>query len=322
MNRFKNILYVFQPSATQNTAIARAVALAQNNQADLTIMEVIPWTPAGIGLPPGGPISADLQAEMVNQRRDALASLVAPYIQQLDIRLEILTGPVFLEVIRAVLRERYDLVIRSAEDPNWISRLFGSEDMHLLRKCPCPVWLMKPAEKSNYDSILAAVDFDPSHPETISKGINAEILALSGSLALSDFAELHVIHTWDAPAEGLVRTWANDPQTDSTHYIETERRRHQESMERLRNHLRDQIGQEAFDYLAPNFHVSRGSAQILIPEAARQLNADLMVMGTIARTGIPGFIIGNTAEAILDQLKCSVLAIKPPGFKSPVRLEA
>lgn len=46
--------------------------------------------------------------------------------------------------------------------------------------------------------------------------------------------------------------------------------------------------------------------------------ADLVVMGTVARTGVAGLIIGNTAEAILEQVNCSVLAIKPAGFKSPV----
>jgi nucleotide-binding universal stress UspA family protein len=54
---------------------------------------------------------------------------------------------------------------------------------------------------------------------------------------------------------------------------------------------------------------------------SRQLEADLIVMGTVARTGIPGFIMGNTAEAILNQIDCSVLAIKPPGFVTPVTLE-
>jgi nucleotide-binding universal stress UspA family protein len=43
-------------------------------------------------------------------------------------------------------------------------------------------------------------------------------------------------------------------------------------------------------------------------------------MGTVARSGIPGLIMGNTAEAILTELECSVLAIKPPGFVTPVTL--
>jgi len=41
-------------------------------------------------------------------------------------------------------------------------------------------------------------------------------------------------------------------------------------------------------------------------------------MGTVGRTGIQGFFIGNTAEEILNQVECSVLAVKPPGFQTPV----
>ena len=62
----------------------------------------------------------------------------------------------------------------------------------------------------------------------------------------------------------------------------------------------------------------KGRARKEIPALAKSLQADLVVMGTVARTGIPGFFSGNTAESILGQIKCSVLAIKPPGFKTPV----
>ena len=41
-------------------------------------------------------------------------------------------------------------------------------------------------------------------------------------------------------------------------------------------------------------------------------------MGTVARTGIPGLLIGNTAESVLSQVGCSVIAVKPDGFVSPV----
>ena len=44
-------------------------------------------------------------------------------------------------------------------------------------------------------------------------------------------------------------------------------------------------------------------------------------MGTVARTGIPGLLIGNTAETILQRVDCSVLAVKPDGFVSPVGLD-
>jgi nucleotide-binding universal stress UspA family protein len=41
-------------------------------------------------------------------------------------------------------------------------------------------------------------------------------------------------------------------------------------------------------------------------------------MGTVGRTGLPGFFIGNTAEEVLQTATTSVLAVKPAGFESPV----
>ena len=79
---------------------------------------------------------------------------------------------------------------------------------------------------------------------------------------------------------------------------------------------------DAVDYINPQLHLLEGDAKHVVPTIARDLNVDLIVMGTVARTGIAGFFMGNTAESILTQLDCSVLTVKPPGFISPVTLEA
>lgn len=321
MKLFKNILYVAQEPISQGPAMARAVSLAENNQADLTIIDVVPVVTAGIGMPPGGPISTELQSAMVGKRRTELESLIAPYQQRRDIQIEVLVGQMFLEVIRAVLRNEHDLLIKPAENPDFIERLFGSNDMHLLRKCPCPVWLTRPDEKSNYGCILAAVDFNLDNTSnTAEQSLNQQILDLASSLALSDFASLHLVHVWDAPAEMTVRSWADNPNEASMTYVEGERSRHERAFNRLRDQLRNEIGKEAYDHLSPQFHLRRGAASTVIPEMAKQLQADLVVMGTVARTGISGLFIGNTAETILEQLQCSVLAVKPLGFVSPIKL--
>ncbi len=41
-------------------------------------------------------------------------------------------------------------------------------------------------------------------------------------------------------------------------------------------------------------------------------------MGTVGRTGIPGLIIGNTADEVLQTTKASIHAVKPEQFVSPV----
>ena len=81
------------------------------------------------------------------------------------------------------------------------------------------------------------------------------------------------------------------------------------------------FGEEASRYLKPEFHLVQGPAQDVVPNCAKDLGAELIVMGTVGRTGIPGFFIGNTAEKILTRIDCSVLAVKPAGFVSPVTVD-
>ncbi len=59
----------------------------------------------------------------------------------------------------------------------------------------------------------------------------------------------------------------------------------------------------------------------MIPELAYKEKVDLIIMGTVCRTGIAGFFIGNTAEKVLQQVHCSVLTVKPDGFATPVILD-
>ena len=55
-----------------------------------------------------------------------------------------------------------------------------------------------------------------------------------------------------------------------------------------------------------------------ISSVAQGIGADLLVMGTVCRTGFTGFMIGNTAERVLTEVGCSVLTLKPSGFRSPI----
>ena len=90
--------------------------------------------------------------------RSGLDALVDPYRTRIDIQTKVLKGTPFLEIIREVLRNGRNLVIKVPEAQNWLDRLFSSADMHLLRKCPCPVWLIKQAAPKSYRLILASVD--------------------------------------------------------------------------------------------------------------------------------------------------------------------
>ncbi len=62
------------------------------------------------------------------------------------------------------------------------------------------------------------------------------------------------------------------------------------------------------------------SGDTVVPKLAAEAQIDLIVMGTVARAGLAGYFIGNTAETVVQHATCSVLTVKPEGFVSPVTL--
>jgi hypothetical protein len=170
---------------------------------------VVPAVTAGIGMPEGGPISRDLQAWLVGEREKVLSDPVSPHAQQVCIESRGVVGSLFIEVIRQVLQEGCDLVIKAPEDPGWLDRLFGSDDLHLLRKCPCPVWLIKPQTSGTFGRIVAAVDVEDGQPAgegEVRRALDRQILEMATSLALSESAELHGAHAREAVGEGAMRS--------------------------------------------------------------------------------------------------------------------
>ena len=325
MKRFNNFLRVLDQAKPCALLVERAVAVAENSQANLQVVAVVPKLVLASGLPLDGPVTMDLKARFVADQTDKLEALAAPFRGRLPIGTKVLTGTPFLEVVREVLRGAHDLVIRAAENPGWLGRLLGSDDMHLLRKCPSPVWLVRCEAPTPYRRMLAAVDVDDSYaPEELETrhALNREVVELASVLALSEFAELHVASVWDAIGESFLRgAFMHTSDEGVAAYVEHARQRNSNRLDALVGELIELLGKDAAGYLQPKTHLVKGSARREIPMLARRLQVDLVVMGTVARTGIPGLIMGNTAEAILAQIDCSVLAIKPPGFVTPVSLQ-
>ena len=113
MNNFCQILYVSESTVDQVSAFARAVSLAERNHSALAVIDILP------------PLSdGDKAAKALQHRRDTLDSLIEPYRPRLKISLEVRMGTVFLETIRAVLQNAHDLVIKAAESPGFLKRLF------------------------------------------------------------------------------------------------------------------------------------------------------------------------------------------------------
>ncbi|WP_111638870.1 universal stress protein [Marinomonas shanghaiensis] len=322
MKKFNNIVYVLEDDTDVfSSSLVQVVNLAKTNQANLTLLHIHPEIKSTGLVHLTGITEEEIKDKVLEKERDRLNTFIQSIDQSLNTRAEVRFGKKYIETIRAVYDKQFDLVIKEAKNLDWFDRLLGSDDMHLLRKCPCPVWLMKKNEKPKYKNIIAAVDFDSefeSSPREINYELNKKILELSSLLALSEMATLHVVNAYDVPHAGFIGLWVEQPEKVEKQLFESEYRNRRYQMNTMMDSLKQMLGEETFRYLSPQTHIVQGSPDRELPKLANNISADLMVMGTVARSGIAGVIIGNTAETILAQLQCSVLALKPDGFVSPI----
>lgn len=313
MKRFKNILLVHGQGTGVNATLKRAVSLAKRNRARLTVLEVTERVPREIRMLPTVMSPQEMEECVIKERREHLERLIAPISEEgLRVNVNVLTGTPFLEIIQEVLREKHDLVFMTAEGKGDLkSRLFGSTSLHLIRKCPCPVWVMKPTRRKRYVRILAAVDPDTSDDEK--NALNILIMDLATSLARLEQSELHIVHGWSPWGKRIIRSHLGDRMSK-----EDLKQLTQEILAQHKKQFCEFIDSYSLEGLTYHVHFIIGEAKTIIPRVASNKQVDLIVMGTVCRTGLPGLFIGNTAENVLQQVDCSVLTVKPEGFVSPV----
>jgi len=316
VKRFKNILVYVPEGVSEDSALTRASEVAAANGATLTLMDVLPHANdnGGSSFFPTSLSGNGNTFETPDKRKSSLERLANSLTAQPQ-KTETLatTGRPFLEIIGQVLRNDHDLVVMAAdslEGARFIT--FGTTSMHLMRKCPCPVWVIKPSKRPRFQNVMAAIDAGDENPQ--GRELNRKVLQLASSIARNEQCALHITYAWQFQG--------SDAENMRSEISETMRN---EIFERNQNYHREKVLQALSDIdlgaITPEIHVPKGNPGLLIPEIAADQSIDLIVMGTVSRTGIAGLLIGNAAELVLRQVRCSVLTAKPDGFQSPVKAD-
>lgn len=306
MKRFKNISLIYE---CDSSTLERAALLAKDNRARLTIVYPIKGIAAASEHSIVGQKPIDVR-KLLLREHEARLKEAAKSVKSLGVRpaSRLLIGEPSLEIIRDVIEHDRDLVILTAEGKGGLKkRLFGSTSTKLMRKCPAPVLVLKPARKKQFHHILAAID--PEVTGDTHDTLNGVILELASSLAAREGADLHLVHAWTVIGESLLLKKGGVYAAEMKNHVHAEGTRRREMIERLL---------ARYSVTGHQLHLLKGDASTVISQLVTKLGIDVLVMGTVCRTGIPGFVIGNTAEQVLDAVDCSVFTVKPEGFVSPV----
>lgn len=221
--------------------------------------------------------------------------------------LAVLPEPGHAGIIREVMRGGHDLVMKAAVvEQGLLTHLRTSIDEHLLRECPAAVWLDRSGGMPAEAPVLAAVEPEPA-------GLAADVLAAAVGMAAIAQTRLIVVHAWELEGESGLRGRALTQQAEAEvdGLVAEARAARAAELEAL---LTPHLGGP----MVPELRLEKGQPDIVIPQLAAELGAGLLVMGSLARRGLAGLVMGNTAEDVLPLTGCTLLALKPAGFVSPI----
>lgn len=314
MTRFKNILLAIHGKNNEE-ALKRAFTLAKNNKAKLTIIDVIEELPQTMKEYLEIISEEELENIVSEERISEIQELIKSKVNVKNVKPVVKTifGKPHIEIIKQVLRNKHDLVMKNSTGKGGTKEvLFGSIDINLMRKCPCPVWMIKPRKSTKYSQILAAVD--PNSNDQVVDKLNQNIMELAISISQLEKSELHIVHAWSLYAEKTLSgsRFRKSPNEMKKLLLDA-KNFYKVNLDNLLNKFQ-------LEKLKHKIHLLKGDPADLIPKVAKKQKIDLIVMGTVCRMGLPGFITGNTAESILYNVDCSVLTLKPSGFISPIKL--
>jgi universal stress protein E len=307
MEQYQKILAVIDPTVEDQKALKRAIELAKKTNASITAFLTI----FDFSYEMTTMLSSDerevMRRSVIDDRRQWLNNIVSSIDHQsitIDYQVIWHNRP-FETIIKQVLTEGFDIVIKGTHQHDKLkSVIFTPTDWHILRKCPCPVLLVKDHSWPAQGNIVAAINVGSDEDEHIS--LNTKITNQAINLANVIDANVHLVNSYPGTPVNIA---IEIPEFNSTEYNDTMLKHHQNAMIDHAN---------KFSVNPEQTHVKEGLPEDVIQALSVELDAELVILGTIGRTGFSAALIGNTAEHVIDRLNCDVLALKPDGYVSPL----
>lgn len=307
--KFNNILVVLNPENDKQYALARAVRLVKEQKSEVPVKITVFLAAYDLSYEISALLSAEEREEMhrgvIAQRQKEIQPYLEKYADpMIEFRPIVVWSSNEAEAISVeVEKNNYDLVVKyTKEEESLTSLIFTPMDWQLLRKCPTPMLVVRDGDWKHQRRILVAVNVsgDEDYHETFNKSL------VSLSINLADNLERGNIHLVSAYPPTPINMAIDLPEFHTSEYTNGIRGQYLINMKALR---------QSFGIDEDHTHVREGFPEDVIPDVAKELEAELVVLGTLGRTGLSAALLGNTAEHVISKLSCNLLAIKPPKEK-------
>jgi len=275
-------------------ALRQARALAHGLGGTLAVCHVLPASPDIA--PYLGAIDPALSTELTREEEQTRRALTQHAREKLGLELtEIFVerGAAYAEIVRRAEEWGANFIVVGTHGRKGLARVvLGSSAERLVRHAHCSVLVARPAEKTGV--VLVATDLSPTSLLAIPEGAAAAKRSGARMVVVS------VLDWGDAAwtSTGLFGALPAVP----TRELKTQVR------ETFKGTLEEAVARAG---VAGEARVLEGSAASEIVHHADELGAELIVVGTHGRTGLPRLALGSVAERVIRNASCSVLAVRP-----------
>ncbi len=301
MDCLKNIVVGFDFSEFSQCALKQAARIAAWNQAKMHVLHVVDTSTVNhLKEFWGCRRSLIGSQDAVEKIRGAAQAQLEESIGQMEevtLHAAAETGTPFLELLRRVRDNSADLLVLGSNGSSDPSKGAGVLATKCVRKAAAKVLLVRENHAEPFKNVLACIDFSESSHRVIEQAIR---------VAQQDDASLRLLHVFAPPWKGAKYVPKPSPE-DEQYLSEVLRDRMQQALKPFESEVQAlQVETKVIE----NARESDGIIQFI-----GDSSADLVVVGTRGRTGMRAVLFGTVAERIVRESPCSVLAIKPDGFK-------
>lgn len=310
MQNINEILVIIDANVTQQKALNRALKLAQITGAKITALLVVYDFSYEITTLLSRNESEMMKASVIEDSKAHLNDIIA--LQKTSQKIDIIVewhSRLFDVIIQRILSHSYDVVIKSTNHHNLLqSVIFTPTDLNLIRKCPIPVLLVQEHDWPEQGKVIAAI----KATSEVAHHINLNHKIIDTAEFISGLLQSETKLLTCAPDTPLNMS-VEIPEFDLIEFRQS-----------IKTHHIKAINEYANKHSIPmdDCIVADGLPEDGISTIAAELDAELIVMGTVGHAGLSALLIGNTAEHLLDSVTCDVLAIKPENFQCPIKLES
>jgi nucleotide-binding universal stress UspA family protein len=290
MTEIKRIVAASDLSAVALCAVQRAVQLAIDHGATLSLLHVVEDTALRKiqeWLRASGRAEGDAVSEAQQKLRIAAEDVTLDRLRPI-VRVEV--GDV-VDRLRAAAADA-DLIVLGARDPGHLLpfRMFGKTAERLIAESRTPTLIVRQACRGPYQKVLVPTDFSGPALE-----------ALRWALRMAPANNIVVFNACREPFESMMHYASVREEL-----VDEYRRKATNDARALMENLRQEFAAEGHHF---DTRVEYGYPASLILTQARKLSADLIVMGKHGRSKLDEFFLGSVTRDVLASSEGDVVVV-------------